>query len=483
MIAFSCAGCRKSFSVKDEFAGRNTKCPKCGTSIVVPAAAKPVAAVPVATAPSPSAGGLEAHLMSFIREASVPAVEALVAVVKKDHACAEKFARAVLQKPAASESDLALAIGIAGFIHKRDGRYLEAQQCLEKALAGTGSWVSALEFVFADLLGDAYGLGIQMMLTQGEMEEARSLCPKLAYLISRFKDRPADEFHRVRHEGWILLARGSIAGHDRQVDQAIQYLGQLLKSPYNEYFSAEETLKFVIGQACRNIGRIYHLAYGRSDEAIPYLEASLRYFAPDDEEFTNGQVVLEKVRRKAGLIREISFGWDKLAWGSSLGAFQRRFRRATQDETWWLTGEAPGEFAGFRLSEIKFAFNVDGELFMIVLFADEPSTVMEELPGTLGAPDEAGRAGWTYGKVKVSVKGGGNIVALTNTAFDTDPEDGPDRRATPPPVPVEEMIPGNDDELIEFECEECGELMEIKTRMAGRKVRCIECDQVVRVPS
>src|SRR5262249_15065029 len=38
MIGFSCSGCGKSFSVKDEFSGKKTKCPSCGAPIRVPAA-------------------------------------------------------------------------------------------------------------------------------------------------------------------------------------------------------------------------------------------------------------------------------------------------------------------------------------------------------------------------------------------------------------------------------------------------------------
>lgn len=37
MIAFDCPGCRQSFQVKDEFAGRSTTCPQCGARLVVPA--------------------------------------------------------------------------------------------------------------------------------------------------------------------------------------------------------------------------------------------------------------------------------------------------------------------------------------------------------------------------------------------------------------------------------------------------------------
>ena len=60
MIAFYCPGCGKSFSVKDEFAGRNTKCPKCGTFFCVPttpgqAASAPLpASLPEVAAPPPA---------------------------------------------------------------------------------------------------------------------------------------------------------------------------------------------------------------------------------------------------------------------------------------------------------------------------------------------------------------------------------------------------------------------------------------------
>lgn len=40
MISFSCAGCGRSFSVPQEFAGRRAKCKTCGGTVVVPAAAQ-----------------------------------------------------------------------------------------------------------------------------------------------------------------------------------------------------------------------------------------------------------------------------------------------------------------------------------------------------------------------------------------------------------------------------------------------------------
>lgn len=51
MIAFNCAGCGKSFSVKDEFAGRETRCPKCGATLRVPAFTSTGATVQTPAAP------------------------------------------------------------------------------------------------------------------------------------------------------------------------------------------------------------------------------------------------------------------------------------------------------------------------------------------------------------------------------------------------------------------------------------------------
>jgi uncharacterized integral membrane protein len=35
--------------------------------------------------------------------------------------------------------------------------------------------------------------------------------------------------------------------------------------------------------------------------------------------------------------------------------------------------------------------------------------------------------------------------------------------------------------MLEFECPECGEVMEISDRMTGKQVRCVECDELVEV--
>ncbi len=52
MIAFTCPGCAKAFSVKDELAGRKTTCPKCRQPLIVPNASIST------TAPSSNEAGL-----------------------------------------------------------------------------------------------------------------------------------------------------------------------------------------------------------------------------------------------------------------------------------------------------------------------------------------------------------------------------------------------------------------------------------------
>jgi hypothetical protein len=53
MIAFQCPACLQDFTVKDEFAGRATKCRKCGASLRVPAALGPALNEPTPVAPVP----------------------------------------------------------------------------------------------------------------------------------------------------------------------------------------------------------------------------------------------------------------------------------------------------------------------------------------------------------------------------------------------------------------------------------------------
>ena len=339
---------------------------------------------------------------------------------KKGLDLAEKWAQEVLHATNLPPSLRAEALCVLGTRYKSDGiaRFALAQATLEEGLAlgRTSGFVLDQEWLYADVLGDIYDHAIQLLITSDQLAQAKALLDHAEEFISHYKS--FEKFDHVRHEGYALLAHGSIAGHDGQLQHAIHFLEQLLASPFKEYFASNTTHNFVLERACHNIGRIYHMAYGRSEEAIPYLQDALRYCVEGDEEFVEGQTLLDRARRKAGLIRAISAGWSRVAWGTSADEFIQTFPRAMQDDTWWLPGEEPGDLAGFAIREVKYAFNQDGQLYLIAFFPDEPSTFMAEFPDVLGAPDKRGTAGWTYGSVEVSVKAGGHIMILTNTAFD-----------------------------------------------------------------
>lgn len=72
MIAFNCTACPATFSVKEEYAGRRTKCPKCGTTLRVPSpdgqARPPAPHIPSPPPappppPEPPSGGLWGRLV------------------------------------------------------------------------------------------------------------------------------------------------------------------------------------------------------------------------------------------------------------------------------------------------------------------------------------------------------------------------------------------------------------------------------------
>lgn len=54
-IALSCPGCKSQYQIPDEFAGRQTKCRKCGANLQIPGSA----AAPPPAPPAPEAGELE----------------------------------------------------------------------------------------------------------------------------------------------------------------------------------------------------------------------------------------------------------------------------------------------------------------------------------------------------------------------------------------------------------------------------------------
>jgi hypothetical protein len=78
-IQFACPNCGKGFSVKDELAGKRSKCPACATMLVVPRAPKKISAVqedrlPEPPPPPPSAPAAEYNPFAF--DDTTPAVPA-----------------------------------------------------------------------------------------------------------------------------------------------------------------------------------------------------------------------------------------------------------------------------------------------------------------------------------------------------------------------------------------------------------------------
>lgn len=406
-INFACSGCGKAILAPADRAGKTGRCPACGVAIQIPQTPDYYKAN-LAAACAALGKGFELQEQEEHERAD------------KGFELAEKWVREVLQTPCLPLVIEPEANCLLGTCLRCRGRFAEAKPALEKglALARNRGLVLNEEWFYADDLGVVYDQAVQLLIIEGQLDQAKALFAQVESFVSHY--RSLEKFERERHEGFILLARGMIAAGERRWDAAVQNLGQLLRSPYKEYFSSQESLKFVIGQACRNIGRIYHFAYGRSDEAMPYFEESLKYFPPDDEGFADGQVFLDRIRRKRGLVRAICSGCDRIAWGSSLDDFLQTFPRARPDDDWWLSGEEPGDLAGFAVNLVKYAFNQNGQLFLIAFFPSDPPSVDAELPDVLGAPCEAGKAVWKYGHVEVSLKGGGHVVTLINSAFDDD---------------------------------------------------------------
>ena len=406
-IQFQCSGCGKGVSFPSDKAGKTDKCPFCGVALQVP------------------------QTPDYYKNDLMAACAAIGKAVElrdngeseranKGFELAETWVRKVLQNPCLPFAIEAEANCMLGTCCKSVGRFAEAQTAMEKGLAlGRSKGFAVMEeWLYADDLGDVYDTAVHLLIIEGQFNQAKALLAQVEGFVSHYKS--LENFDRMRHEGFILLARAMITVHEDHLDSSIQYFGQLLSSPYKEYFASHPSLTFVIGQASRNIGQIYHMAYGRSDEAIPYIEESLKYFQGDTEEFASAQTLLDRVRRKRGLIQAISSGWGQIAWGISLDDFLQTFSRASQDDDWWLSGEKPGDLAGFAIDKVKYAFNPDGQLYLIAFFPNDPSRVFADLPYVFGAPDKPRIASWTYGDIEVSVKGSGNVVTLTNVAFDDD---------------------------------------------------------------
>jgi tetratricopeptide (TPR) repeat protein/predicted RNA-binding Zn-ribbon protein involved in translation (DUF1610 family) len=408
-ISFACPGCGKVILAAADRAGKSGNCPACGAAIQIPQ----------------TPDHYKADLMAVcaaLGKAFELQEQGECERAKKGFELAENWVRELLQKPCLPLAIEAEANCLLGTCCKcgglRGGRFAEAQVALEKGLAlgRNKGFMLNEEWLYADTLGDVYDHAVQALISEGHLDAAKELLARVEGFVCHYKS--LEKFERVRHEGYILSAKGSIAGHEGQLPQAIHFLKQLLAAPFKEYFASNTTHNFVLERACHNIGRIYHFAYGRSEEAIPYLQEALDFCEAGDGEFAEGQVLLDRVRRKARLVRAISSGWGRIAWGSSLDDFLQMFPRARPDDDWWLSGEEPGDLAGFAVNLVKYAFNQNGQLFLIAFFPSDPPSVDTELPDVLGAPCEAGKAVWKYGHVEVSLKGGGHVVTLINSAFD-----------------------------------------------------------------
>lgn len=96
MIAFTCDGCGRSFTVPDSFAGRKAKCKNCGAPVVVPAAAD-VLAPAMAMA---GAGGAEPKTEQPVETGTTPAAPRRIPMrLRRLTADAEQMAAAFADSP------------------------------------------------------------------------------------------------------------------------------------------------------------------------------------------------------------------------------------------------------------------------------------------------------------------------------------------------------------------------------------------------
>ena len=274
-INFACSGCGKAILAPADRAGKAGKCPGCGVTLQIPQTVDRYKGDLMAAC---AAIGKAAELRDAGEDERA----------NKGFAIAETWVREILQHPCLPFAIEAEANCLLGTCCKSVGRFAEAQTALEKGLAlGRSKGLAVMEeWFYADALGDVYDQGVHVLIIEGQLDQAKALLAQVEGFVSHYKS--LDQFDWVRHEGFVILARAMIAGNDCP-DAAIQHFGQLLRSPYKEYFASHQPLMFVIAQASRNIGQIYHMAYGRSDEAIPYIQESLKYYQPDSEKLANAK--------------------------------------------------------------------------------------------------------------------------------------------------------------------------------------------------
>ena len=293
-IQFQCSGCGKSVSVPVEKAGKTDKCPFCGVAVQI----------------SQTPDYYKADLMAAcaaLGKAWELQESGEVQRAKNGLELAEKWVREVLQVPCLPPAVETDALCVLGMRYKSDGiaQFAKAQATLEKGLAlgRSKGFVLDQEWLYADVLGDVYDHAVHTLIISGELDEAKALLSRVDGFVSHYKQ--CGKFDRVRHEGYILFARGMIAGHEGQLDNSIHLLKQLLASPFKEYFASNKTHNFVLERACHNIGRVYFLKFYRVKEAIPYLEEALRYGEEGDDDYQTTASLLEAAKSQAASASEL----------------------------------------------------------------------------------------------------------------------------------------------------------------------------------
>ncbi|WDZ92731.1 serine/threonine-protein kinase [Nocardiopsis sp. HUAS JQ3] len=116
------------------------------------------------------------------------------------------------------------------------------------------------------------------------------------------------------------------------------------------------------------------------------------------------------------LAERIGAGWSGVAWGADVAAFRVRFPGAREQNGWWVSGEPPEPFCGFRMTT-QYAIGEDG-LFMVSFIpeVEDRDRLAPAVLNALGAPKGQVTA-WEVGEVVVEVKIGGIVVTLTHSGL------------------------------------------------------------------
>ena len=264
---------------------------------LVPIPSSATAGLLVAPTASPKANGTEE---------SVPSITGVLDAFKNDdYPRASELAQGVLRTSNACSLEYALALGIIGTVYKLTDRLAEARPFFENSLALFTLQDSQHDLVpvFADTLGYIYDATIHEAIANQDFQQAKSLCPKLADLIARF--RSLESFNWIRHEGMLFFAEGMIAAKcEGNRGKYITLMHRVAGSPYKEHFAGSD-LPFMLGLAYENIGRYYFLDVYRPKDSIPYFEEAIRYYDQDDSKLRAVQELLAEAKSQAASASEL----------------------------------------------------------------------------------------------------------------------------------------------------------------------------------